>query len=39
VADRAGVVQALERQGDAHALAVADLIRRQPDMPAVPPRP
>ncbi|ALM83018.1 FMN-binding negative transcriptional regulator [Bordetella sp. N] len=38
VADRVGVVQALERQGDANALAVADLIRRQPDMAGMPPR-
>ena len=32
VADRLGVIAALERQGDAQSLAVAELIRRQPDI-------
>lgn len=34
VADRRGVIAALERQGDAQSLAVADLIRAQPDLAA-----
>ena len=34
VADRRGVIAALQRQGDAQSLAVADLIRAQPDMQA-----
>lgn len=34
VADRRGVIAALEQQGDAQALAVAGLIRAQPDMQA-----
>lgn len=32
VADRRGVVAALERQGDAQSLAMAQLLRAQPDM-------
>lgn len=32
VADRLGVIAALERRGDAQSLAVADMIRAQPDM-------
>lgn len=32
VADRLGVIAALERQGDAQGIAVAALIRRQPDL-------
>jgi transcriptional regulator len=32
IADRLGVIAALERQGDAQSLAVAALIRRQPDL-------
>ncbi len=34
VADRLGVIAALERQGDAQSLAVAALIRSQPDLAA-----
>jgi transcriptional regulator len=34
VADRLGVIAALERRGDAQSLAVARLIRRQPDLSA-----
>lgn len=34
VADRRGVIAALEKQGDAQSLAVARLIRAQPDMQA-----
>lgn len=36
VADRLGVVAALERQGDAQGLAVAELIRQQPGLAAAP---
>jgi len=32
VADRRGVIAALERRGDAQSVAVADLIRAQPDL-------
>ncbi|MFM9926262.1 FMN-binding negative transcriptional regulator [Variovorax sp. H27-G14] len=36
VADRLGVIAALERQGDAQSLAVAALIRQQPGLAAAP---
>ncbi|CAA2109323.1 FMN-binding negative transcriptional regulator [Variovorax paradoxus] len=36
VADRLGVIAALERQGDAQSLAVAELIRQQPGLEAAP---
>ncbi|SFP83479.1 negative transcriptional regulator, PaiB family [Variovorax sp. OK605] len=36
VADRLGVIAALERQGDAQSLAVAELIRQQPGLAAAP---